>query len=178
MEITVRNEAPPDHAVVAAVNERAFGQPHEARLVGRLRGCADGLVSLVAEAEGRVVGHALFSPVAVETAAGDRVGERTCMALGPVAVDPPHQRRGVGTALIERGLGMLKADGCESVFVLGHPKYYPRFGFVPAADHGIHCEFPVPDEFFFAMELVPGALDGVRGTVRYHPEFAALEESP
>lgn len=103
MEVTIRPEMPLDYTTVASVNERAFGQPHEARLVERLRDCAEPLLSLVADSGGQVVGHALFSPVHVEGAGS----VHEAMALGPVAVDPDHQRQGVGSALIRRGIELL-----------------------------------------------------------------------
>jgi putative acetyltransferase len=172
MPISIRPEAPADHPAIAAVNDRAFGQPHEGRLVAALRERVSSCVSLVAERDGRVVGHVFFSPVRVE-GPGDPVD---AVALGPMAVDPDHQSQGIGAQLVEAGLEACRRRGDRAVFVLGHPTYYPRFGFMPAAAHGLRCEFPVPDELFFFLELEPAALRGVRGTVRYHPEFAALED--
>jgi putative acetyltransferase len=172
MTIEIRPETGTDHAAVAAVNRRAFGRSAEAVLVAALRTSALSLISLVAERDGVVVGHILFSPVRVEGSGG----AVDAVALAPVAVDPAHQGRGVGSRLVRAGLEACRAGGHAAVFVLGHPKYYPRFGFAPASGHGIRCEFPVPEELFFALELRPGALRGVTGTVRYHPEFSRLEE--
>jgi putative acetyltransferase len=168
MALAIRPEQPNDHGAVRAVLDSAFGQPHESRLVEALRDDAE-CVSLVAELDGRVVGHAFFTPV--------RVGGFAAMALGPVAVRPDRQRQGVGTRLVNEGLESCRARGATAVFVLGHPQYYPRFGFVPASGFGIRCGFPVPDELFFALELRPGALRDVKGTVQYHAAFSALEES-
>lgn len=172
MRIEIRSEAPADRAAVAAVNERAFGRPAEAALVAALRASVRPFLSLVAESEGTVVGHILFTPVRVEGS-----GEPfAAVALAPVAVDPEYQNRGIGSRLVRAGLEICRDEGHPAVFVLGHPKYYPRFGFTPAAERGIRCEFPVPAELFFALELRPGALQGVTGTVRYHPEFSRVEE--
>jgi putative acetyltransferase len=168
MALAIRPEQPPDHGPVRSVLESAFGQPHESRLVEALRDDPD-CVSLVAELDSQVVGHAFFTPVTV--------GTFRATALGPVAVRPDRQRRGIGTRLVRGGLDVCRGQGTTAVFVLGHPQYYPRFGFVPASGFGIRCAFPVPDELFFALELRPGALRDVRGTVQYHAAFSELEES-
>lgn len=169
MPLAIRPEQPTDHEEVRAVVEEAFGQPHERRLIEALREDPD-CVSLVASEDGRVVGHVFFTPVGI--------GDFPAMALGPLAVRPDRQRRGIGTRLVRDGLDVCRRRGATAVFVLGHPQYYPRFGFVPASGYGIRCGFPVPDELFFALELGPGALRDVRGTVRYHDAFSELEESP
>jgi putative acetyltransferase len=115
-----------------------------------------------------VAGHVLFSPVAVDPAAG-RAG---ALGLAPLAVLPGRQRRGVGSALVRAGLDELRRRGAAAVVVLGHAAYYPRFGFAPASRFGLRCEFDCPDESFLALELRPGALAGGAGVVRYRPEFA------
>lgn len=162
----VRPEVPADAGAVRRVNEAAFGRPGEADLVDALRRDAAGLVSLVAEEGGEVVGHVLFSPAAVEGADGLRVA-----ALAPMAVLPGRQGGGVGSRLVRAGLEACRAGGYAAVAVLGHPAYYPRFGFEAASRWGIRCEFPAPDEAFMALELVPGALDGRSGVLRYAPAF-------
>ena len=91
-----------------------------------------------------------------------------------MAVDPAHQRRGVGTALVETGLASCRTQGVGLVVVLGHPAYYPRFGFRPAHLSGLSSEYDSPPEAFMALELHAGALDRCSGTVRYHPAFADL----
>lgn len=93
------------------------------------------------------------------------------LALAPMAVRPEFQRRGIGSALVRAGLDSARSLGHRVVIVLGHPRYYPRFGFRPARPLGIDPPFPCRDEVFMALELVPGALVGVRGTVRYPPAF-------
>ena len=168
--LQVRAETPEDHAAVRRVNELAFEGAGEADLVDALRPSARPLVSLVASEGGRVVGHILFSPVTVESAGGDW----GAMGLGPMAVLPEHQGRGVGSALVREGLKECLRLGHEVVFVLGHADYYPRFGFRPAARAGLACEFPSPEENFMVAELRPGALAGRAGLVRYAPEFRGV----
>jgi putative acetyltransferase len=168
MTLAIRPEQPPDHGSVRSVLESAFGQPHESRLVDALRDDPD-CISLVAELDSQVVGHVFFTPVTV--------GSFPATALGPLAVRPDRQRRGIGLRLVRAGLEACRGRGATAVFVLGHPQYYPRFGFVPASGFGIRCAFPVPDELFFALELRPDALSDVQGTVQYHAAFSELEES-
>lgn len=153
------------HTVEAA----AFPSPAEADLVDALRRAATPLVSLVADEGGAIVGHALFSPVTLD----DRPALRL-MGLGPMAVAPARQRSGIGSALVREGLHACARAGIAGVVVLGHPEYYPRFGFVPASRFGIGCEYEAPDEAFMAIELMTRSLAGVTGTVRYHPAFGAV----
>jgi putative acetyltransferase len=168
--IAIRPEAPGDRAALRGVNERAFGQSAEADLVDALRaGCPDRL-SLVAELEGEVVGHILFSPATLEGEGDTLVG----MALAPMAVLPEHQRRGIGSRLVEAGLAELRQADCPFVIVLGHPDYYPRFGFVPASRHGVRGEYVVPDEVFMLLPLAANP-DRLAGLARYRPEFAAAD---
>lgn len=169
MPETIRAERPDDADAIRRVNDLAFGQPQEGRLVDALRADGAAFVSLVAESGGVVVGHILFSPVTVE---GEGAVVTAAVALAPMAVVPRRQRQGIGGRLVREGLAACRAAGAASVIVLGHPEYYPRFDFRPAAEFGLRCEFPVPPEVFFARELVPGALDGPGGVVRYHAAFA------
>ena len=163
--ITIRPERPDDREAVIRVNESAFGQPDEADLVDRLRRQSPGYLGLVAEADGVVVGHILFSSVTLDAGSADVRG------LAPMAVLPEHQRSGVGSELVRAGLATCAGDGAEAVVVLGHPDYYPRFGFRPASAFGLSCAYEVPDEAFMALELVEGALADAEGVARYHPAF-------
>ena len=166
----IRAEAPEDRAGVFDGNRRAFGAEDEARLVDALRSLAEPRISLVAVLEGKVVGHIFFSPVAVDTApAGFRA-----FGLAPMAVVPELQRRGIGSKLVAAGLDAVREAGGAAVVVVGHPTFYPRFGFAPASRYGLSCEFPVPDDVFMALELQPGALRGCSGRVRYLPPFSAF----
>lgn len=164
----IRPEIARDRDAVRTVNEAAFGSPEEADLVDSLRQEADPVVSLVAEVNGRVVGHILFSPVSLEGHP-----ELAIMGLGPMAVLPDWQRKGIGGALVVDGLVACEKLGFGATVVLGHPEYYPRFGFVPGAWFGLASEYDVPEEAFMARELRPGFLDGVGGTVRYHAAFGS-----
>ncbi|HYG61865.1 MAG TPA: N-acetyltransferase [Thermoanaerobaculia bacterium] len=169
----IRPEQPEDVPAVHQVNSAAFGREEEARLVDLLWEAGAVVASLVAVDKvgdaGEVVGHILFSPVTLDGC------DRSIAGLAPMAVLPGRQRDGIGSALVERGLAACRDAGIEAVVVLGHPEYYPRFGFVPASRFGLGCEYPVPDEVFMALELTPGALAGCRGTVRYRPEFSQVE---
>jgi putative acetyltransferase len=164
-----RPERPADVAAVAAVNRAAFETGLEADLVNALRAQAEPIVSLVADDGGAIVGHILFSPVTLSADAGLPV-----MGLAPMAVAPSRQRRGIGSALVRAGLDRCRELGYAAVVVLGHPAYYPRFGFVPASRFGIGSEYDVPDDVFMAIELRAGILRGTPGTVRYHPAFSSL----
>lgn len=173
--IIIRAESEADLPAVRRINESAFGRPDEATLVDVLRAAAHPQVSLVAVENAEVVGHIFFSPVTIEPE-DDVTTTLATMAMGlaPMAVLPPHQNRGIGSRLVREGLLECRRLNCEAVFVLGHPEYYPRFGFVPASRKGLRCEYPVPDEVFMVTELVEGALGGVRGLVKYHPEFGKI----
>jgi putative acetyltransferase len=151
------------------VNESAFETPAEASLVDALRERADPLVSLVAEEGGAIVGHIVLSPMSLPGHP-----ELVIMGLGPMAVTPDRQRRGIGSALVRSGLEECRELGVGAVCVLGHPSYYPRFGFESASRFGIGSEYDVPDEAFMALELQPGYLANAAGTIRYHPAFGEL----
>jgi putative acetyltransferase len=166
--IEIRAEQPGDIAVVREINERAFGRPLEAQIVDRLRENCPELISRVAVLDDRLVGHILFSPVVLESRAGVIHG----MGLAPMAVLPAHQHQGIGSRLVHGGLAALRETGCPFVIVLGHPDYYPRFGFKPASQYGLRCQWDgVPDSAFMALVLDEGRLCGASGVVRYRHEF-------
>ena len=168
MTIRIREEAPADADAVRRINEAAFDTPAEARLVDALRLSADPLISLVAESSGAIAGHILFSPVTADAS------DVRLLGLGPMAVDPARQRSGIGSMLVTEGLARCRDTGAAGVVVLGHPDYYPRFGFRSASAFGITSEYDVPDDVFMALELVDGGLEPVSGLVRYHPAFATV----
>ena len=175
MHFIIRPETEADHRAVAEVISAAFRDAEhsdgtEADLVARLRRVGGFLpkLSLVAECEGVIIGHSLLSPIAIRTDSG---AVHPSLALAPVSVLPARQGQGVGTALIHAGHDAARKLGFSSVIVLGHPEYYPRFGYHRASLWGIKAPFDVPDEAFMALELVPGGLDTVSGTVIYPAAF-------
>lgn len=167
--ITIRPEHAADQAGIRRVHERAFPTPAEADIVDALRAAGAVTLSLVAARAGAILGHILFSPVVIARAAG----ERAAVGLAPLAVDPDWQRRGAGGLLVRAGLESLRGAGHAAVVVLGHPDYYPRFGFERASRFGLRWEHPCRDESFMALALAPHGLDGGPGVVRYRPELTA-----
>jgi putative acetyltransferase len=166
--ISVREEAPEDIGAIHLVNEEAFGRKQEADVVDALRARGAVVLSLVAVDGRRVIGHIMFSPVTVESG----TSSFDAVALAPIAVLPEYQREGIGSRLVRAGLEKCRDAGHDVVVVLGHPGYYPRFGFVRAAPRGISCEYEgVPDDAWMVLELREGALAGRRGRVRFQPEF-------
>ena len=164
----IRSEVAADRGAIHYVNAAAFGRDGEADLVDALRAAGALVVSLVAEVEGLIVGHVAFSPVRIELAPESS----TFVGLAPVAVLPEHQRRGVAAELIRRGLAECAALGYCGAVVLGDPAYYGRFGFRPAAEFGLKCEYDVPSEAFMALPLSASGFSGCSGLVRYDAAFA------
>jgi putative acetyltransferase len=165
--MNIREERPVDAEGIRAVNLAAFQTSTEADLVDALRHHAAPVISLVAEDDANVVGHILFSPVAL-------VGEPrlALMGLAPMSVVPTRQRQGIGSSLVIEGLERCRRANAAAVVVLGHAEYYPRFGFIPASQLSLRCEYDVPENVFMVRELHDGALRGFSGTIRYHPVFA------
>ncbi len=165
----IRPETAGDQEAIREVNTQAFGRPTEADIVEKVRQ-SSGFVpelSFVAERNGQVVGHALFSKVAIQGEAESW----EVLALGPIAVRPEFQRQGIGGQMIRAGIQRAAASGYRAIVLIGHPTYYPRFGFVPGSRFGLKCSFAVPDEVFMAYPLAPDGLDEVQGTVLYPPAF-------
>ena len=167
MNMTIRPEEPRDKEAIRFVNEQAFGGSAEADAIDRLRVRGQLTLSLVAVIDDRVVGHLLFTPIVID--ASDR--SWTGLGLAPLAVLPEYQRQGIGSTLMIEGLVQCRSSGYERVIVLGHPDYYPRFGFERASRYGVRFEFEAPDEACMILALQPGALDGVSGVAKYQPEW-------
>ena len=165
--MTVRPERLENVSAIRVVNEQAFARTAEADIVDALRRNGKAILSLVAEDNGRIVGHILFSPVTIQS----NETELTGAGLAPLAVVPDRQNQGIGSMLVEEGLRRLREAGHRFVVVLGHPNYYPRFGFFPASRFNIKSEYDVADEVFMAMELQAGALQDQSGIARYQQEF-------
>ncbi|MGP0068489.1 MAG: GNAT family N-acetyltransferase [Isosphaeraceae bacterium] len=168
VEPIVRPETIGDHAGVRELNRLAFGGDDEARLVDALREAGYARISMVAEEYGRLVGHILFSALTIATSRG----EIQALSLAPMAVVPSRQRKGIGSALVGEGLRACREAGHRIVVVLGHPEFYPRFGF--SAKLAEPLESPYSGPAFMAVELVPNALQGIEGEVRYPPPFQDL----
>ncbi len=166
----IREETPADIAIIRDINRQAFGGDAEGQLIDALRASGDVVLSLVAQVDGEVVGHLLFSRLQAETTGG----KIKAAALAPMAVTPDFQGRGVGTALVERGLALCRERGYTVVVVLGHPDYYPRFGFSSAKGQALKSPYSELGAAYMALELVPGALSGVSGSIRYPEPFASL----
>lgn len=170
MIVQIRPEIFEDHDSIRRVNQLAFGGEMEADLVDALRDGGHFTVSLVAAMQNKIIGHILFSPVTIEMTDG----RREVLSLAPMAVLPEHQRTGVGTALVEAGISACRETAHQSIVVLGHPEFYRRFGFSPAFTQSLKSPFG-EGETWMALELVPGALKGIVGTVVYPPPFQTFE---
>ena len=165
--IEIREERPDDIAPIRDVNQQAFEQEQEGNIVDALRANGAALLSLVATLDGRVVGHIMYSPITVD-------GRITGAALGPMAVLPEFQRQGIGGKLIEAGNRKLRDNGWPFIIVVGHPEYYPRFGFKPASAQGVTCEWPLPDNVFMLLVMDVARMQGVSGLARYRHEFSTV----
>ncbi len=166
--ITIRPEQRGDIAAIRRINEAAFGQQTEATLVDSLRNLYPDAVSIVAMEDQKILGHIFFSPVLVSAASEVVQG----MGLAPMAVLPERQSQGIGSMLVEAGIAAMRERKCPFITVLGHPKYYSRFGFMPASRHGLSCQWDgVPDEAFMVLLLDKHTMEGVSGVAKYGVEF-------
>ena len=163
----IREGRPNDIAAVRELNRRAFGQNQESNIVDALRANGAALLSLVATVNDRIVGHIIYSPASIS-------GKIEGAALGPMAVLPEYQRQGIGTKLVEAGNAKLKNAGCPFIIVVGHAEYYPRFGFRAASEHGIKCEWDVPDDVFMLLVLDAWKMKGLSGLATYRDEFSMV----
>ncbi|UCG71217.1 MAG: N-acetyltransferase [Thermoplasmata archaeon] len=170
--VKIRQEQKSDHQKVYDINKQAFNQENESKLIEKIRNGENFVpeLSLVAELNGEIVGHILFSKIKI---IGD--AEYESLSLAPMAVAPKHQKQGIGGELVKTGLETAKKLGFESVILVGHSDYYPRFGLKKSSLWGIKCPFEVPDEAFMAIELVEDSLKNKKGYVQFPKEFMEVE---
>jgi putative acetyltransferase len=170
--VSVAQEKNDDIVSIREVITAAFGQTNEAKLVEAIRNSQNFIpeLSIVATEKGNLLGHILFSPIVIDAQAQTF----SALALAPLSVIPTCQRQGIGTELVQFGLSKCCELDHNLVVVLGHPSYYPRFGFQTARQFGIRAPFPVPDEAFMVLELKPNALIKASGIVRYPIYFDGL----
>jgi predicted N-acetyltransferase YhbS len=172
MKITIRPENRNDYKNITLINDMAFGHEKEGLLVEKIRKNKKfkPKLSLVACMGDEIVGHILFFPVDVIS----ETDQFESLTLAPMSVIPELQGLGIGSQLVEQGLAKAKNMGYTSVIVLGHAKFYPKFGFTPASQFNITSPFAVPDECFMALELQKEALQKHSGCVSYPKEFDEL----
>jgi putative acetyltransferase len=167
--VVIRDATARDQEAVIDVVRRAFGRDDEADLLARLTDDGDAVGSLVADVGGAVVGHAMLSRLHTEIDGRPVLA----LALAPVSVRPTHQRRGIGSRLVEAAIDTARSKDAETVIVVGDPAFYGRFGFSAGRAAVLTCRYA--GDAFQAIELVPGALSGSFGTVEYPPAFDAAE---
>jgi len=168
--LLIRETDEADREAILALHLAAFGKAEGKEVSALTRGMledqtAEPRLSLLAEQSGKVLGHVLFTAVRIQ----GRVHREAGQILAPLGVAPGAQGLGVGSALVREGLERLRNQGTGLVFVLGHPEYYPRFGFEPAGQHGLFAPYPIPDEVaaaWMVQELNPGFLGRVKGSVQ------------
>jgi len=170
--VEFRQEKAGDESAIRSVNEQTFGSSAEADLIEALRRRKAVALSMVALESDNIAAHILFTEVTIR----NRQSQPRALALGPMAVLPEYQRKGIGSKLLEASMEKCRELGCEAVFVLGYPAFYSKFGFVPAGNYGLKCEFDVPDGVFMALELRSNVLVGCAGTVIYNEQFKQFEK--
>ncbi len=168
MYVLIREEKEKDYKAIYEVTRIAFGQENESRLIDRIRISGNFVpqLSLVAEIDNKVVGHILLSRIRIISS---NIFET--LALSPMSVIPELQNLGIGSELVKKALKKAKELGFDSIIVIGHKDFYPRFGFKRASRWKIKCSFNVSDESFMAIELTDNALKSKAGTVQYPDEF-------
>lgn len=171
----IRPEQTGDRPSILSITQDAFGQPDEARLAKALiKKHGDNAISLVAHTDqDEIVGHVLLTPAWISGEDGARLMDG--MALAPVSVDLGYQRSGVGAILCQMAMNVASERGVPFVILLGHPDYYPRFGFEPAHLHGIMCPYPdAPREAFMINRLDEQRMAGITGTGQFDPLFESV----
>lgn len=162
--VSIRPETPADFAEIREMLVLAFPDEDVASLVENIRTTPgyDADLALVAELNGAIIGHVMFTPIQIESDSGNT----PAMTLAPLAVHPTWHRQGVGSKLAQSGLALLRELGHHIVTVIGHSTYYPRFGFTQSVPLGINMTHARLEESKMVLALTPGALDGVTGMVR------------
>ena len=166
----IREEEPSDTETIWNINADAFETEDEANLVNALRNSNCTFISLVAETENKAVGHILFTPVELT----GNENKLKLIGLAPMAVLQKYQNQGIGTQLVKAGIEFCKSKDYDAIVVLGHPNYYPRFGFAPSVAYGIKSEYEVPDEAFMILELKTDSLKDHQGVIKYHDIFNSV----
>ena len=166
--MTIRKEKPSDIPIIYKVNQFAFQQKDESELIHKIRAGSNFVpdLSLVYEEEGQILGYILFSKIKIKGKT-----ETVSLSLAPMAVLPNRQKQGIGSQLLKKGIRIAKTLGFESIIVLGHEAFYPKFGFKRASKWNLKFPVDVPDEAFMAMELKEGSLNDKAGMVVYPKEF-------
>ena len=164
----IRQESRTDYRKIRELTDGAFGSTEESQLIDKLRTAGVVLLSLVAEDEGEIVGHILFSRIVIESA-GAAI---PVVALAPMCVSSVHQKKGIGGALIQQGIRILRQRGEKVIFAVGHKRYFPKFGFSADLAKQFQCEYS--GDTFFTLELQPGWIAGKSGTVVYPEAFNRL----
>ena len=168
--MNIRKEKDSDKEKIWEVNAEAFESEAEANLVNALRDSGISFISLVAEEDREIVAHILFTPV-------ELIGDQSClklMGLAPMAVLTKLQKKNIGSQLVKTGIEKCSTQGYDAVVVLGHPEYYPKFGFMPSIKFGIKSEYDVPDEAFMVLELKKDSLKDKYGVIKYHTAFGSV----
>ncbi len=166
--MVIREEQASDIDNIYQINSDAFGRDAESKLVNVLRKNVESHISLVAQIGEDLVGHIMFTPVEL-TGCRDKL---TIMGLAPLAILGKFQRSGVGSSLVNAGICRCREQGYGAIVVLGHPHYYPKFGFIPSVNFGITCEYDVSDDKFMTLELIEGSLKNVGGLIKYNEAFS------
>ena len=166
--ITIREENSNDYDAIRYVNYQAFNQPMEGNIVDKIRNLGYKFLSLVAEVNNKIVGHIFFSPMEIEGCTEVKGG----MGLAPLSVLPEYQNQGIGGMLINEGIDMLKKKDVPYIIVVGHERYYPKFGFEKASKYGLKSQWTeVPDGAFMVIILDQEKMKGVHGVAKYINEW-------
>jgi putative acetyltransferase len=169
----IRPEKNDDILAIRKINEQAFKQQGEANIVDEMRQCCPEKIALVACEGELIIGYILFTPVVIKT---DNESEIKGMGLVPLAVLPEFQNQGIGSELVKAGLTAMREIKTPFVVVLGHPEYYPRFGFVPSSYYGIRSEYAnIPEDVFMIYVINETCLKNIKGVAHYRQEWSQLD---